>query len=152
MEKKVKIAFLSFYSGEIYRGVETFVHELANRLVDLGICVTVYQNGPKIKNSRYKTVSLNLKVNWKDENWNLLVKEFTQKVLEEIDKDTNIIFPTNGKWQSLLCSIWAKINRKKIVVSGQSGLGIDDRINLWTFPDYFVCLTNSQKKWAYKAN
>ena len=32
----MKIAFLSFYSGEVYRGVETFVHELGNRLVQMG--------------------------------------------------------------------------------------------------------------------
>ncbi len=62
--KRMKIVFLSFYSGEVYRGVETFVHELSNRLVDLRVDVTVYQNGPKLKNTKYKTVSINLPIDW----------------------------------------------------------------------------------------
>ena len=44
----MKIAFLSFYSGVVYRGVETFVHELANRLHNSGHNITVYQFGAKL--------------------------------------------------------------------------------------------------------
>lgn len=62
------------------------------------------------------------------------------------------MFPTNGKWQSLLCSIWAKIHLKKIIISGQSGIGADDKWNLLCFPDVFIALTDYQKQWAHKFN
>ncbi|HJX58970.1 MAG TPA: glycosyltransferase family 4 protein [Patescibacteria group bacterium] len=156
----MKIAFLSFYSGEVYRGVETFVHELGNRLVKMGHKVTVYQNGPELKGAGYKTVTVGLKINYKRLNtyvsflnyYGRRVGFFALKVLKRIDKDTDIIFPTNGQWQALFSSIWAKIHRAKIVISGQSGPGLDDRINLWTFPDRFVALTSPQKIWAKRAN
>ncbi len=160
MGKKMKIAFLSFYSGEVYRGVETFVHELANRLVDSGCEVIVYQNGPRLKNSKYETVSIGFKIDWsKRKNYipflnyyALQVRSFTANVLRRIDKDVDIIFPTNGQWQSLLCKIWAVRNRKRMVISGQSGPGMDDRINLYTFPNAFVGLTDFQVSWAKRTN
>jgi len=156
----MKIAFLSFYSGVSYRGVETFVHELANRLHNSGHNITVYQFGAKLPGVKYKTISIEVPMSWKQDKpflmetfyFGLKVKKFTKIVLSRIDKDTDIIFPTNGQWQGILCSIWAKIHRKKIIVSGQSGPGIDDRINLWTFPDRFVTLTDFQREWAKKVN
>ncbi len=156
----MKIAFLSFYSGVLPRGVETYVHELSNRLVRLGHDVTVYQCGPKFLNTRYKTVKIPNEVDWKKNSETLTgmlylvgkVKEFTKKVLEKIDADTNIIVPTNGRWQSVLCKSWAMKNKKKIVIPGQSGAGLDDRINLFTFPDRYIALTKHQEKWANNAN
>lgn len=156
----MKIAFLSFYSGIVYRGVETFVHELANGLIRLGIDVTVYQLGNELPNSKYKTVTIDVAVNWSKKGsyapfvnyYSLRVKEFTHKVLDTIDTDTDIIFPTNGQWQSALCSFWAKRNKKKVIIAGQSGPGLDDRINILTFPNAFVGLTEFQKEWARNAN
>lgn len=156
----MKIAFLSFYSGVVYRGVETFVHELSNGLVELGHDVTVYQIGKQLPGAIYKTVIVSSDINLQRKNsyipflnyYALNIKRFTQKVLRKIDKDTEVIFPTNGQWQSLLCSIWAKRKNKKIIISGQSGPGIDDRINIWTFPNRFVGLTEFQTLWASKAN
>ncbi len=156
----MKIAFLSFYSGVVYRGVETFVHELSNGLVQLGHDVTVYQIGGVLPNAKYKTISIDTRVDWNKKGsyipfvnyYCLRIKKFTHKVLKVIDKDTDIIFPTNGQWQSVLCSLWAKWNKKKIVIAGQSGPGLDDRINILTFPDRFVGLTEFQKKWAEKTN
>lgn len=156
----MKIAFLSFYSGVIYRGVETFVHELANGLIRLGIDVTVYQLGKELPNSKYKTVTIDVGIDWSKKGsyipflnyYCLRVKKFTNKVLKVIDKDTDIIFPTNGQWQSILCSLWSKLNKKRVVIAGQSGPGLDDRINILTFPNRFIGLTEFQKKWAEKAN
>ncbi len=157
----MKIAFLSFYSGTVARGVETFVHELANRLSDKDFDVTVYQYGPRLPETRYKVVSVQVPVNWNRAKnafipatlyFGWKVKKFTGKVLSIIDKDTDVIFPTNGQWQGVMCSVWAKFHHKKIVVSGQSGPGIDERINLWGFPDIFVALTEYQKKWAKRVN
>ncbi|MEK7090994.1 MAG: glycosyltransferase family 4 protein [Patescibacteria group bacterium] len=156
----MKIAILSFYSGNLYRGVETYVHELSNCLVNLGEQVVVYQNGQKHKNSKYTTVSIGLPIDWSRlgggwtpwDYWKLLVKNFTKISLQKIDPDTEIIIPTNGMWQSLYSRLWAWRNKKKMVISGQSGPGLDDRINLWTFPDMFVGMTDYQCQWAKKAN
>lgn len=158
--RKLKIAFLSFYGGEYYRGVETYVNELANRLVDFGYDVTVFQNGSLIYDSRYKTVSTGLHLDKTKKNWYfpyfnyyvLKVKRFTEKVLKLVDKDTDIIIATNGQWQSLLCKIWALRYGKKLVICGQSGPGLDDRLNLLVFPNVFVTLTDFQKRWAKAAN
>lgn len=148
----MKVAFLSFYSGEIQRGVETYVHELANHLVAKGIEVVVFQNGPKIKNSNYHTISIDIKIDWKKESggkkfisyWSWIIKDFTHAVLEQMPSDVDIVIPTNGEWQSVLTKIWCITNKKKMIISGQSGVGLDERINLYTFPDYFVSLTKYQ--------
>lgn len=140
MEKKLKIAFLSFYSGGVYRGVETLVHELSNRLFDMGHEVTVFQRGGVFKNAEYKTIRKEGKS----------IREFTKEVLSELD--TDIVLPMNGGWQSILCKMWAKRNNKKVVISGQAGPGLDDRINLYTFPDAFLGMTDFQCAWAKKIN
>ncbi|MBX4205794.1 glycosyltransferase family 4 protein, partial [Candidatus Microgenomates bacterium] len=69
-----------------------------------------------------------------------------------IKKDVDIIFPTNNLLQSVFVRIWSVVTKTKMVVSGQSGLGFDDRINMWVFPDAFVALTEHQKKWAQANN
>jgi len=143
----MKIAFLSFYSGEVFRGVETYVHELANRLTKLGHEIVVYQNGKPLNDRKYQTVSLGIK--W---STNPPIKEFTKEVLKKIDAQTNIIIPTNGGWQSLLCKFWAVKNKKKIIISGQAGPGADEKFNLYTFPDVFVGISTSQAEWAKKVN
>lgn len=156
----MKIAILSFYSGNISRGVETFVHELANRLVKLGHEVSVFQGGPALKDSYYKTVCVEMAIDCNNNgsyfpyiNYRARkIKSFTDKVLKIVDEDTEIIFPTNGQWQSLLCKIWAKRHGAKMIIAGQSGPGIDDRLNLLTFPDVFIGLTDYQINWAKRVN
>jgi len=159
-KRKLKIVFLSYYSGLVSRGVETFVHELANELTSLGHEVVVFQGGSKLKNSKYKTVSIKTKTNAKAKNsyapfinyYANLVRRFTYSSLKQIDKDIDVIYPTNGQWQAVFCRLWAWKNGKKMVISGQSGPGLDDKINLYTFPDRFVALTKYQKEWARKQN
>lgn len=156
----MKIAFLSFYSGEIYRGVETFLHELANRLTELGHNVTVYQNGSALEGAKYKTVSIGLKIDWQEKPllipflnyWSLLIKRFTEEVLKKVDSDTDVIFPGNGQWESVLCKLWAVKNGKKIIISGQSGVGFEDRVNLYTFPDAFVPISSDALKRSRRRN
>lgn len=158
-KEKLKIAFLSFYSGETSRGVETYVHELGNELVKLGHKVMIYQNGPVRQNSDYETKSTGMEINWNKAGgglpfinyWSLLIKKFTEQVLQKLDKDTDVIVTTNGQWQSTLVRKWSRKNGIKHIISGQSGPGIDDRINLAVTPDCFVALTNHQKEWAEKA-
>lgn len=139
-KKKLKIAFLSYYSGDAYRGVETLVHELGNKLTGMGYEITIYQHGPKLPGSNYLTAVINTPD----------IKNFTKEVLKELYAD--IVLPMNGGWQSVLCKMWAKRNNKKVVISGQAGPGLDDRINLYTFPDAFLGMTDFQCAWAKKIN
>ncbi|CAN5302091.1 hypothetical protein BH10PAT1_BH10PAT1_3060 [soil metagenome] len=163
MEKKMKVAFLSFYNGEIYRGVETYVYELSNKLTEIDVDVTVYQNGSKLKNSKYKTVSISLPIDWTQKELDgrflgiaftdyfaKLVGRFTKIVLGRIDKDIDILITTNGSLQVLFTRLWCLLHGKKHIAVGQSGLGADDKWNLMMLPDVFVALTNYQKEWAKK--
>lgn len=122
----MKIAFLSFYSGKVNRGVETYVKELSVRLKTNNE-VIVYQ-GENAKN----------------------ILSFTLEVLRKINPETDIVIATNGGMQSVLCKLWCLWHGKKLIVPGQSGPGRDDRINLLCHPDVFVALTNFQAAWAIK--
>lgn len=166
----MKIVFLSFYSGKVARGLETFVSEVSSRL-SKNHEVTVFQTGDNRSdfppNLNHITVPIN--INWDSPNihldgrsdfdigkrfylnyWGLKIKEFTHKALSLIPKDTDVVIATNGGWQSILSKIWAVKNRKKLIIPGQSGPGWDDRINLLLHPDVFIALTNHQKNWADK--
>lgn len=138
----MKVIFLSFYSGRVYRGVETFVYEIGKELIKRGNKVIVFQSGNELPGSTFKTIKV--------ESSNIL--EFTKKVLKMLPKDSEIIFPNNGRWQTILCRIWCIINKKKMVVVGHSGPGWDDRLNLLLFPDVFVSLTKVQEKWVKNVN
>jgi glycosyltransferase involved in cell wall biosynthesis len=156
----MKIVFLSFYSGEVYRGVETHVHYLANELIKQGNDVTVFQNGPVLKNSAYVTQSVRLPVNWSVERggkpflnyWSQLIKMFTQVSIGKISEDTDIVIPTNGEWQYFLVKMWCLKHHKKMVIAGHSGVGRDERIALWSFPDYFVAFTKYQMEQSQSRN
>jgi glycosyltransferase involved in cell wall biosynthesis len=64
----------------------------------------------------------------------------------------DIAVPTNGRIQPFLVRLITWITGGKMIISGQSGAGLDDRINLYAFPDVFVALSEHQKKWARKIN
>ena len=165
-EGNIKITFLSFYSGRVNRGVETFTHELANNLVDLGNEVTVYQAGEKSDGSRYKIIRPYIVVDWShkirtntvfrkllSDYWSLKIFQFTIKVVSGLmRKDVDIVIPLNGGWQSVIIRIFSFFKGAKVIISGQSGPGYDDKFNLFTFPDAFVGLTDYQSKWAKKVN
>lgn len=138
----MKIAFLSFYSGHVYRGVETYVHELGNELTKRDYLVTVYQKGKELSGTHYNSVSVD----------SVSIREFTTKALSSLDPETDVVVATNGGWQSFLCKIWCVQHGKKLVIPGQAGPGFDDWLNLWVFPDCFVGLTDYQCAWARKVN
>lgn len=72
--------------------------------------------------------------------WNLLKNKY------------DVIIPTNGRLQAVIVRKIAWLTGAKVVISGQSGAGLDDRINLYTFPNVFVALSEYQMKWAQKVN
>lgn len=138
---KPRIVFISRTSGESARGVETFVHELGNRLSQSGLDITVIQNGAKIPGAKYQTISLGLSLSTS-------MFKFSLSALKKIPAGITVIVPVNGGWLALLTRAYSWINGSRLVITGHAGLGWDDLINLWCFPDVFVAQTQFQSQWA----
>jgi len=162
MDKKIKIAIISYYSGILDRGVETFVQEITKRL-SKKIDITVFQAGNRkynenqVKVKVIKTFATNSKsskgifrkfyLDWQS----IKILLFTLKVLPFILKGKyDFVIPTNGGWQTALCRIITKITKAKMIVTGHAGIGSDDAWNLLFRPDIFVSLTGAQNSWAKK--
>lgn len=161
MDKKIKVAFLSYYSGIHQRGVESTIFELANRFSPK-IDLTLFQAGNNKQNLNLKTIiykdtnskifdnKMNIRKRLFIDNESLKIRKFSlwaKKIINENNFD--IVVPWNNGWQTLIFNI----NKKwKTVCVGQSGIGWDDRINLYLNPDAFIALTLYQKKWAKKIN
>jgi len=137
----MKIAFLSLYYGGSSRGAETFVSELSLRLA---------------KNNSVDIISGNSK---KLDNWPILwrlfldpqgigVLLFTSKNIGKIWKEKyDVIIPMDGGWQALIVRKLTWLYGGKVVISGQSGKGWFDRINILSCPNVFVSLSHwSQEK------
>jgi glycosyltransferase involved in cell wall biosynthesis len=114
----MRIAFLNKYQNKVFRGAETFVFELSQRLS---------------KNHKVDVIS---EVNY----FNLLKNRY------------DLVIPTNGRWQVVMVRIVSWLSGSKMIVSGQSGIGWDDKVNLLVMPDAFVALTDKAKNWARKFN
>lgn len=127
----MKIAVLSFTSGQIDRGAETLVKELVKRWR---------------KNHQVKVYSsLGLGIND--------LQKFNWQALRAADKfGAQIIMPTNGGQQSLLTRLYCWLKKKKMVVAGMAGLGWCDRWNLYMQPDVFVASTKRNARWARQYN
>lgn len=154
-----KIAILSFYSGQIDRGVETFVYELSKRLIPKHQ-VTVFQAGKIIQNQNVRTYQYNFKVKNQKSKENILTRFyldseslkillFTLSTISKITKGKfDVIIPVNGGWQSLILRICSKLTGSKVLVTAHAGIGADDAWNIFTRPDVFVALTKEETEWA----
>jgi glycosyltransferase involved in cell wall biosynthesis len=149
----MKVAILSFYSGLVSRGVETFVTELSAHLkgkVDL----KVYQAdsvGIKLEPKPDTTgkISRYLFLDY----YSLKIKQFTQSILERLAGDPpDIIMALNNGWMSLLTKQFCRQHKTKLVLAGFSGIGWDDKVNLWLKPDCFIVCTKWQAGWAKGIN
>lgn len=159
-----KIAFLNLYSGINNRGAESFTHELASRLAN-DYSVSLYGAGRtelsgvnfiSVKTYTHQPshglpVNLLLKVCkllFLD-NANLAVLLFTFKISRSLLKEKyDVIFPLNGFWQLLICKIVSAYTGSKIVVTGNSGPGWDEKWNLYLHPDIFIATTGPTAQWA----
>lgn len=163
----MRIAFVNFYSGLADRGGETYVDSLAERLSKKHE-VNLFQVGSKKGNRKYQVEQIKISFNPSHSHSLLPVThilkrlfidhihlkelEFTLKLLPKLWKSKpNVIFPQNSGWEVLIIRIFSTIINAKIVVSGQSGPGWNDRVNLYIKPDVFVALTKTQANWAEKA-
>lgn len=72
--------------------------------------------------------------------------------LKLLNENYDLIIPTNGRLQAILVRIITWVKGSKMIISGQSGKGLDDRINLYSFPNYFVTLSTKALNWARKVN
>lgn len=159
----MNILFLSFYSGLQDRGMETLVSALAGRL-GTQHRVTVIQGGSTIDSNRgFSTVKLPQNIPLKPRNpksliaklfldsHGLAIARFTLfSLMSSQAKKTCILIACNGGWQSLMCRVYCWLFRKKLVISGQAGLGWDDRWNLMMHPDLFVAISDRNYRWALK--
>lgn len=161
----MKIAILSFSSGSVNRGVETVVHELSSRLAKKHD-VAVFQEGKPRKGVNYKIKQIKMDMDWAQEDITGTIQRrlfidyrsrkigsFTLKTLKNIWKEKpDIVIPLNGGWQPAFIRLITWFYGGKMIASGQSGMGWDDRNNLWSFPDYFVALSSKALRWAKRAN
>lgn len=67
-------------------------------------------------------------------------------------KKYDIIIPTNGRCQVVIVRLISWLTGAKIIVSGQSGMGWDDKVNLYSFPNAFIALSPKALAWAKKVN
>ncbi|MCX6816317.1 MAG: glycosyltransferase family 4 protein [Candidatus Beckwithbacteria bacterium] len=131
MSKKISVAILSYYSGSVSRGVETFVTEIT-RCLKSKFSLTVYS---KKKDSK------------------LTIKQFSQQTLRLLaNNPPDILMPLNNGWMSWLSKLFCLKFHKKIILAGFAGIGLIDRFNLWLFPDRFICCTQAQATWAKTIN
>ena len=165
MKRKMKIAFINIYSGTVNRGAETFIHELALRLNEK-YQVTLFQDGPKKGFEDYEVVRVNASIDWKRKDtsgtllarlfadyWQRKIAMFTLNCLPVIWREKyDIVVPVNGGWQASFIRLVTWLYGGKLIISGQSGMGWDDRNNLWNFPDVFVALSSKALIWSKKTN
>ncbi len=153
------IAILSFYSGIVDRGVETFAYEISKRLSKKHK-ITIFQAGSKIQNPNIRTYQIKLFAKIPHATKNILSKVyldiqslkilfFTFKTFSKLAAGKyDVIIPLNGGWQIVLIRIFSTMTRSKILVSGHAGIGADDAWNIFFHPDVFVALTHAEEKWA----
>jgi glycosyltransferase involved in cell wall biosynthesis len=142
----MKIAFLIYQDINTKRGVETYVRELSKRLA-LNHEVKILSANKSLPN-RWPILK-----RFYIDPFGIKIALFTITNLRWLlSSRPQILICINGGFQSLICRLVTFTYGGKLIISGQSGLGWDDRINLFCFPNKFVALTNYQKKWAENAN
>jgi glycosyltransferase involved in cell wall biosynthesis len=164
----MKIAFLNLYSGINQRGAESFTHKLANRLMEKHK-VIFFQGGDKLPNQKYKVKKIQNSIRQPEEIFpqrfikklfkylfldqgNISVLLFTLKSIPELIKQNcDVILPLNGFWQVLILKIIQPFYKFKIIITGHSGPGWDERWNLYLMPNVFIATTKPAFEWAKSA-
>ena len=120
----MKIFILSMYTGKVNRGVETLVAQLSLHWSAAGNRVEVVSGGDS-------------------------VLAFTLRVIPDLLRfKPDIVMPTNGGLQSLIIKVFSVLFGYKMVVSGQAGIGRDDKWNLLMQPDCFISPSVRGERWA----
>jgi len=155
------IAILSYYSGVIERGVETFAYEIGKRL-SKNHTVTLFQSGnpkpfQKFKTLQIKTITAKPQTHYGFfgkvylDSHSLKILFFSLFALPKIFKGKYQFFIVlNGGWQTVIVRIITKLLGEKMIIPGGAGIGSDDAWNLLFRPDAFVALTGAQANWSKK--
>lgn len=81
----------------------------------------------------------------------VLVGKDADSIVKVLSGGYDIVIPVNGRLQGLKMSLFRLIGGYKLLISGHSGRGWDDILNIAIAkPDIFVALTDSMLKWAKK--
>ena len=147
VKEKLKIAFLSISHQAVERGAETFVSEVSKRLKVRGHDVDIL-SARKAHLPRWPIL-------WRFflDPQGVQVCLFTLKNLTKIwKKKYDVVIPVDSGWQPAWVRLTTWLYGGKMVISGQSGKGWDDRNNLWSFPNAFVAISSHLADWAKKAN
>ncbi|MFC1711438.1 glycosyltransferase family 4 protein [Patescibacteria group bacterium] len=163
----MKIVFSHITSGLVHRGSEVSTHTLANYLAKKGHQVWLYQMGTINKKAEYKTKKIRflLKPKYKKDltifgkilqrlylDYNsLIVLFFSLKTVPDLLKlKPNILIPTNGFWQIIICKFVSMFTKSKIAIIGRAGIGWTDKNNIKLKPDLFIGLSTKAESWAKK--
>lgn len=142
----MNVAFLSFYSGLVERGVERIVKELSTEL--RSYCTVDVYDADSVDFKKSNIASSTSKFFLDRQSRAVFLA--TKNLLPQLRKrHYDIIVPWNNRWQLLLTKMFTP---SRIVAIGQSGIGWDDRFSLYTFPSHFVGLTTFQSDWAHSVN
>ena len=142
----MKIAFINIYQGLHDRGAETYVREVVKGL-SVKHKIDIF-SGTNMPGNRWPFL-------WRAylDPHSMRILSFTIKLLPKLWKEKyDVIIPLNGGWQPALIRLITWLYGGKMIISGQSGIGWDDRNNLWCFPDAFVALSLTAKRWAQRSN
>ncbi|MFZ5932931.1 MAG: glycosyltransferase family 4 protein [Patescibacteria group bacterium] len=159
----MKIAFLNMYNGLVDRGAETFVKEVAERLSKKHE-VSVFQSGEALGSESFRVERIPLEVDLSRTGRNILsylffdyanrkIFTFFLKAARQIIREKfDVVIPINGGFMPAIVRLATWLSGGKMVISGQAGMGWDERNNLWCFPDVFVALSSLAKAWAKRIN
>lgn len=142
----MRIAFLNISYGKVVRGAETYVYELSRRLAKNHQVDILTDKALPLP--RWPLV-------WRFylDPLGVQVALFTLRNLPKVLRGKyDVVVPVDGGWQPALVRLVTWLYGGKMVISGQSGKGWDDRNNLWSFPDAFVALSTKLKQWAKRVN
>ena len=146
MGKTLKIAFFNFTQNTVERGCEVFISELSRRL-KTNNQVTIFSD----KNKLIKRLPILWRFYIDLQGIQILL--FTLDHFKDVLKEKyDIVVPLNNGWQPVILRFLTLLYGGKMVISGQSGRGWDDRNNLLIFPDAFVSISSALKSWAKKVN
>ena len=156
----MKIVFLNLYSGLIYRGAERSIDELASRFCKKNHTVVIQG---KYEKKPYEVREINIPIEDRGDSSESFLRKifldyysrrillFTLKAVPYLwRKNFDIVIPTNGGWQSLICRLICWFKRSRLVIVGRSGKGWDDWFNILCRPDAFIVLSPALIPWAKK--
>lgn len=142
----MKIAILNVYQNAVSRGVESFIEELASRL-SKKFETHVFVGNVKVPKRTPLLWRIFL------DSQGISIALFTIRNIKKIWKEKyDVVIPTNGGWQALIIRIITWLYGGKMVITGHSGMGWDDRVNLWCLPNMFISLSNPAKRWTKRVN